>query len=416
MTVGSDQTTWDHRAKMLQGGRLHAGNARSIRESNNLLVLNCLRDHEPIASVAIARKLGMEPATVCRIIQRLARSGLVSEGELAEATHRSGRRAVLLHLDRSARYALGIDVASRNCSGLMVDLGGRVLQRASRTTERGVVETILALIEEMLARIPAEDRGKLLGIGIGAIDANYHAGTMRVQDEWVPIVQRVESRFNIETFVEENSNAFAMAEKHLGFGRKASSFLCKWYRYGVGHALVIDGKLFRGAHNSFGEMRDYFVAAKEDNAADDPLRATQVRPQAIVEVAKRMGEEAGPHLRAAIDSQTTEAVIEAVAEGVRCGDPATLAAVERIAWAMSVGFSVVADLVDPELIVVGGPVTQWGDYLLALLRKNVAKLVESPVRTDRVPRIEFTPLGADVIALGGASLVLDALFAGADRR
>ena len=125
-----------------------------------------------------------------------------------------------------------------------------------------------------------------------------------------------------------------------------------------------------------------------------------------------MGADAGPCLRAAIESQTTEAVMEAVAEGIRRGDPTTLTAVERIAWAMSVGFSVIADFVDPELIIVGGPVTQWGDYLLDLLRRNVAKLAESSLRPDRAPRIEFTPLGDDVIALGGVALVLDRLFAG----
>jgi predicted NBD/HSP70 family sugar kinase len=405
-------TTDDPREARL-AERRSAGNSETVSEFNNLLVLNCLRDNEPIPGVGIAQKLGMEQATVSRILRRLRASGFVRSGESGESRHRYGRRPTLLHLDRSARYSLGIDVCSNSCAGIVTDIGGQILHRSSRSTERGTADAVVGLVGDLLGRLPPDQVKKVAGVGIGAMDADFHAGTMRTPSGWVPIAQTVQAQFGIETSVDENSKAFAMAEKHFGFGRKASSFLCKWYRYGVGHALVIEGKPYRGARSSFGEMRDYLVPDLKDNFPDDPLRAAQVRPQAVVEIAKRMGDEAGPYLREAMARESVEELIQVVAEGIRHGDPATTKAVDRVAWAMSVGFSLILDFVDPELVIVGGPVTQWGDCMLGPLRKYVRQLTENPVGRSAPPRIEFTALGDDVIALGGAALVLDRLFAGA---
>lgn len=291
------------------GRRPWRGNVQTMREVNDLLVLNCLRDHQPIASIDIARKLGMEPATLCKVIRRLSEAGWMSTS------------------------------------------GGRV-----------------------------------------------------------PIAEMVASRFGVEAFVDENTNAFATAEKHFGFGRGASSFLCMWYRHGVGHALMIDGRLFRGARHSFGETRHYMIPDRAENRPADPLSAVEVRPQSITQVAARLGQEAGPFLSATLAKQTPEEVMAAVAEGIEAGDPTTMRAIDEIARAMSVSLSLLGDLFDPEVLIIGGPLTRWGAPMLELLRRHVGELADTTPTREGPPRLEFTRLGDDVIAFGGAALVMDRIF------
>lgn len=381
-----------------------------MRELNDLLVLNCLRDHQPIASIGIAHRLGMEPATVCKVIRRLSKAGFVREGVFGPAGPQGGRRPRLLHLEERARLIIGVDVAWATGRGIVVDLAGNVIHRAEEAAAPSPEDGVLAIVGELMARLSAEDRERLAGVGIGAMDAVYEAGWMSTRSGQVPIAEMVASRFGVEAFVDENTNAFAMAEKHFGFGRGASSLLCMWYRHGVGHALMIDGRLFRGARHSFGETRHYLLPGRAANRPDDPLSAVEVRPQAITEVAARLGQEAGQFLTAALAKQTPEEVIAAVAEGIEAGDPTTMRAIDEIARAMSVSLSLLGDVFDPQMLIIGGPVTRWGAPMLELLRRYVGELADATPTRDGPPRLEFTRLGDDVIAFGGAALVMERIF------
>ncbi|HUT33934.1 MAG TPA: ROK family transcriptional regulator [Planctomycetota bacterium] len=396
-----------------RGNRPRRGNARTIREVNDLLVLNCLREHQPIASIDIARKLHMEPATVCKVMRRLTEAGFVREGDVGQAGPRGGRRPRLLHLEERARLIIGIDMGYPGGRGIVMDLGGKVLHRVSEAAVPDPAEGVLSIVGQLLARLSRKEREKVAGVGIGAHDAVYEAGVMLAPGGRVPVAEMVARRFGVDAFVDENTNAFAMAEKHFGFGHGASSFLCLWYRHGVGHALVIDGKLFRGAHNSFGETRHYVIPDRPENSPEDPVGTVEVRPQAITAIAARLAREAGPFLTAALQKDSKERpeeVIAAVAQGIEAQDPATMKAVDEIARAMSVSTSLLGDLFDPEVLIIGGPVTRWGAPMLELLRGHVAELADTTATREGPPRLEFTRLGDDVIALGGAALVMERLF------
>jgi predicted NBD/HSP70 family sugar kinase len=382
----------------------------TMREVNDLLVLKCLREHQPIASIEIARMLGMEPATVCKVIRRLSQAGFVRQGALGQAGPRGGRKPLLLHLEERARFIIGVDVAWTAGRGIVVDLAGNVIHRAHEATAPSPEEAVLTIVGELMARLSAQERERLAGVGIGAMDAVHEAGRMSTCNEQVAITEMVASRFGVEAFVDENTNAFAMAEKHFGFGRGASSFLCMWYRHGVGHALVINGRLFRGAHNCFGETRHYLIPGRAENRPDDPLGVVEVRPQAITEVAAQMGREAGPFLSAALKKETPGEVIAAVAEGIEARDPAAMKALDQIARAMSVSLSLLGDMLDPEVLIIGGPLTRWGAPMLELLRRYVGELADTTIMREGPPRLEFTRLGDDVIAFGGAALVMERVF------
>lgn len=391
-------------------GDLCRGNSRTMREINDLLVLNCLREHQPIASVDIARTLGMESATVCKVIRRLSEAGFVREGSQGKAGCRGGRRPRLLHLQPGARLIIGIDMALSTGQGIVTDLQGNVLHRIDEEVREDQEAAVLGIVDGLVARLSRQERQKLAGVGIGAVDAVHGAGMMSTDKGPIPITETVTARFGVPAFVDENSNSFAMAEKHFGFGRGASSFLCTWYRHAVGHALMIDGRLFRGAHNSFGETRHYTVPGRPENKADDPLSAMEVRPQAITELAARLGSKAGPFLSRALHKEGLEEVIAGVAEGIEAGDPATMKAIEELARAMAVGLSHLGELLDPEVLIVGGPVTRWGEPMRELLRGSVGKLSKKTMYREEPLRLEFTQLGDDVIALGGAALVMEHVF------
>ena len=386
------------------------GNVGTMREVNDLLVLNCLREHQPIASVEIARILGMEPATVCKVIRRLSESGFIREGSEGKAGPRGGRRPRLLHLESNARLIIGVDMALSVGRGIVVDLLGKVHHRAYEKARGKPEEVVLRIVDSLMSRLGPQERQKLAGVGIGAVDAVHGTGLMSTGKDFVPITEMVTARFDVPAFVDENTNSFAMAEKHFGSGRGASSFLCIWYRGGVGHALMINGRLFRGAHNSFGETRHYLIPGQAENRPDDPSSAVQVRPQAIAQLAARMGREAGPFLSAAVREQGPEEVIAAVAEGVVARDPATMKAIEEVARGMAVSLSYLGELLDPEVLIVGGPVTRWGGPMLELLRRYVGELAKKTIYRAQPPRLEFTQLGDDVIAFGGAAMVMEHVF------
>jgi predicted NBD/HSP70 family sugar kinase len=104
--------------------------------------------------------------------------------------------------------------------------------------------------------------------------------------------------------------------------------------------------------------------------------------------------------------------MDAIAQGTQAQDAAMMKAVDDVARAMSVSISLLADLLDPEVVITGGPLTHWGTPMLELLRRYVGELAGRTATRPGPARPKFTPLGDDVIALGGAAPVMERLFEG----
>src|SRR5262245_14276972 len=91
-------------------GQVRGADLRAMSAFNRLLVLNCLRQHGPLARGAVARRTGLSRTTVSSITEALLKEGIVCEGDQLDAAPSGGRRAIPLHFNAEAGYVLGVDI------------------------------------------------------------------------------------------------------------------------------------------------------------------------------------------------------------------------------------------------------------------------------------------------------------------
>jgi glucokinase len=272
---------------------------------------------------------------------------------------------------------IGIDVGgSKIRAGLVRD---GVLQRVveTRTLDQGSQEDVVAQIFQLIEQLGME-AVEAIGIGVPAIvdlDQGMVFETAQIPS-WrrVPLRALVEKRFSLPTWVNNDSNCFAMAEHCFGAGRGYRDMAAVTLGSGLGIGLVLDARLHAG-HNcgagEFGRML-YRDRRLTDYCSGKFFLREYAIPGTLL------------HTRAGQ------------------GDRSALKAFERFGWHLGKGLSLLVHAVDPEIIVLGGGIARAGGYF----RESMMASLEESIyeRSFSRLRVVFSQLQDDSAVLGAAAL------------
>ncbi|MFZ5825632.1 MAG: ROK family transcriptional regulator [Bacillota bacterium] len=398
---------------------IRTGDRQLIKELNIALVMNLIRQHEPISRVEIAERTGLGRSTVTGIISTLLREGLVQE--IGSADSVSGRKPVLLAFNAQARFAVGIKLAPRSATGALVDLNARVLhtRQVALNPAQGP-ESVIADLVRLLDLLLAEsgvDREALLGAGLvmpGVVDpatgtaiASYFLGWANL-----PIRDILEQELDLPVYVDNDANAMALAEALYGAGRGVGDMLGLTVGVGIGSGVIIDGQIHRGARFSAGELGHTCVDPVGpacvcgrrgclEAVAGDAAIVRRARQEMTAGRTPLLSVLARGHA----DLVTREMVVEAALAG---DDGARFVLAEAGRWiGLAVGNAV--NLLSPARVVVGGEaVIQAGDLILEPLRQQVAATCFPSCPDPNM--VTLASLGANAWLQGAAALVLKDAF------
>src|ERR671933_210482 len=143
--------------------RVQAARSSTIRDINRQIVLNYVRDREPISRAEIARETALQRSTISTIVEDLKREGLIEE--IGEGESTGGRRPTLLRLRASGGMAIGVDVTPSCTTIATCDLAGRMLAREEFEVSASP-EQLTEVIAES-ARNLAQAAGALPVEGVG---------------------------------------------------------------------------------------------------------------------------------------------------------------------------------------------------------------------------------------------------------
>src|SRR5436190_11410112 len=172
-------------------------------------LLRRVRAQEGLSRVDLARSLNLAPSTVGIYVNDLVEQGFLFEGKAAERDF--GRPPTILALNPQGGRFIGVDFEARNIMAVAVDFSQRPLKRFHDTIAVGEpVENILRKIEHSIETLLADDGRNVLGIGVGVpgiIDPD--SGVARSYKhikgwENVPLVQRLNERFGVPVYLENN--------------------------------------------------------------------------------------------------------------------------------------------------------------------------------------------------------------------
>jgi len=398
---------------------VYAGaNHRIVKQRNRATIFRAIRDLGPVARVELARRTGLNAATVTNIVDELIIAQLVSETGLGRS--RIGRKPIYLEINPSARFTIGIDLARSAITGAIVDLSGKIVEYIREPAgpwlrSEIVLSTVNHVIERLLSKLPSPDRQAIIGIGIGAPGPlSFRSGSFLgppAFGAWEDLLlrQETEARFHIPTRVDNNGNTSALAELWFGAGQGVDQFVLLTLGTGVGSGLVLDGDLYRGGHDLAGEIGHMSINADGPRCACGNYGCLEMYvsvPRILAAARAALGTGEPSVIRASLDGGG-ELTIEMVIAAVAAEDPLATRLFADVTRHLAAGIVNVVHVLDPQLILIGRELARAGDLLLDPVRTEVRRRVFSTMR-DTV-RIEVAAL-QDAPVIGAATLAVREFF------
>ncbi|HEX7463817.1 MAG TPA: ROK family protein [Actinomycetota bacterium] len=309
--------------------------------------------------------------------------------------------------------ALGIDVGGTKIAALRVARDGAVLARAMVPTPAEDPEaTIGAMIEVATDLItPA-----VVAVGVGAAGmVDVGEGILRYAPNlaWreLPIARLMREALELPCQVDNDGNVAAWGEYRFGAGRGYRHMLLVTVGTGIGGGIVAGRRLFRGAHGFAAEIGHVIVepGGPPCGCGNRGCWEQVASGQAIGRLGgAAIGERPDSVLARLAENEPANVRGEMVTEAAREGDETAVGILGEVGRRLGEGIAGLVNVLDPQVVVIGGGAAAAGELLLEPARKAFMKAVEGPDHRPQVP-IVVGELGNDAGAVGAAALALEEL-------
>lgn len=382
------------------------GSLRSLRDGNRERLLELLRENGVLHRAELARRAGVSRTTVSTIVADLLAEGLVvevSDHGSDEGGGRAGhapRRRAGLTLNPRAGIALGLDFSADAAVGVLADLSHDVIAEGNRPLEAGqswaeCLDVGADLAGELMRRAGAE-WSRVVGAGVGVpgpVDGD--TGQVAVSSRsvlWAGVgAADLERRLGVPVVLDNTAHLGSLAEATWGAARGRRHVVYVKVAAGVSAGLVVDGRLFRGAFGATGELGHMPVDV------NGPVCSCGSR--GCLELYTAV-----PALIEAVRPMFGELTLDELLLRAETGNRACRRVLMDAGVMLGRGLAGACNLLNPELVVVGGDLTRAGDLLFAPLRDTLRQHA-LPIVAEHV-RIVPGELGERAGALGGVAAIL----------
>jgi predicted NBD/HSP70 family sugar kinase len=401
-----------HMALLERGPREWGTNLARVKDYNEVVVLDLVRSNGPLGRPAIASATGLTLQTVSNIARRLLAADTVVEEPVDGPGYGRVRRTLRVNPD--AAYAVGIQLVRSGLAAGVVDLAGEIRGRAETAigvdeAPEPVLRRLAGLVDSAIASAGVAPE-RVLGAGIGApgpVDLG-RGSLLNVLHprSWshFPMADAVAEALGMRVIMDNDATAAALGEQWRGVGGGCESFIYLYLGTGIGSGLVLGGQAYRGRRGNAGEI-SHIQVDPDGPPCDCGSRgclALYVTPDGLLREARRAALEARP-------SQPVTDCPATLEELVAHPDPRIGGILERAGAHLGRVVLECSRVLDPELIVLGGPlVPVIGERFGAAIARELERLDEPGAAP---PRVELSTSGSDAGVIGAATLVLHDLYA-----
>ncbi|WP_329111386.1 ROK family transcriptional regulator [Micromonospora sp. NBC_01699] len=386
-----------------------------VRATNLAVVLRHVRAHAPCSRADIAASTGLNKATVSSLVADLIDRRLVRETGLTE--NRIGRPATMLVLDGEPYAAIGIEVGADQLTVVAVDLGGTELLSWRRAfagvggTGARAVSSIATLAGRAINRLAGQGR-RVLGLTVGVPGLIDGAGTVRIAPSlgWRDLtlgadLRRALREPSFEVVVDNDANLAALAEFRHGAYAGTANLVHLTASAGIGAGVVADGRLLRGGRGFAGEI-GHLCLDPTGPACPCGRRGCLEALAGIPALIRRVLPDT------ALDGPVTDFApeVERIRGRARHGDRAALDALTEAGRHLGHGVAVLGNLVNPEVVLLGGYFVSLAPWLLPAAETELAARTVAPEAGGT--RLAASALGPGATAAGGAARALAMVDAG----
>lgn len=400
---------------------LRTGDQSLVRQINLSVIMHQLRMNAPVSRASLAQTTGLNKTTVSSLVQELIERNYVREVGYESPGRGAGRLAMLLTLNPEAGYIvsaeIGVDSISVICTDFAPEIAWRSQVQIDPTmSQRVILDHVLALLHSALEE-GEKTAGRLLGLAVGVpglVDQEtgmlLFAPNLGLRD--VPLRAILEEEFNCLVFVENEASLAALGEHYFGAAQGCDEVLYISAGIGVGGGLIHNGHVYRGTSGVAGEVGHmvFNPGGEPCNCGSRGCWETEVSQRALFRRIEQALAGGRPSLAFELCGGDLKRLsIPLVVQAAQAGDPVCLEALEKTGRLLGQGAASLVNALNPELVILGGPLSLAGEFLLPLIQ---AELECCALPWPRMAaRAEVARHGLDACVLGGVALIYQAILA-----
>ena len=373
-----------------------------MRVINRSAILDLIRRESPISRSMIAQKLDVSLPTVMRIVDELVEEGLVRP--MGKTEWSGGRRRSLLEFNARGQVMIGVDLGGDAFYGAISDLGGTILRETTLPhpgkNSEACYDQLVTMLETLLVQAEQADV-TIRGIGVGAPGiTDYDRGIVRISPsmEWhnFPLRKRLSERFNLPVIVENDVNLSALGELWFGAEQNVDGLVLFTVGTGIGAGVVLDGAIYRGAHQAAGEVGHLLPGRDFLGWKGRGFGATEEKASSWAVLARAREVLRGKRSDAELAALRITDIFAAHAADESWAHDLLAEAADYLALCvMALGFSF-----DPDVIVLGGDLALPFSPMEGLIRQRVTGVLPADVR------VTASILGRRAAVLGAVTNLL----------
>lgn len=402
-----------------------SGDLSFVREIHLSLILRYLHKQAPLSRAQLANLTNLNKSTVSSLVEELINRNLIHEiGQNASWT---GRPATLLELNPAAGCIIGVELGVDFVAVILTDFTGSILWRRQQDADpseaqEATIDQTLHLVDEAMQAAKSM-QSRLLGLGLstpGTVNTSEGLLIFAPNLHWrnVPLGKIFSEHTNLPTFVDNDANAAALGEHFFGVARHVQSFICIYAGVGIGGGIFLNGELYRGCSGFAGEIGHctflFETFQSPCHCGKSGCWETFANQYSVLErVRARLEVKRSSIIPAIMAENNSPLTFQIIVKAAEAGDIEATEALAEAGKALGIGIANLINIFNPQMIVIGGPLSLAGSFLLPAVEESVKIRALNEVLAEA--EILLSQFGADASLIGAAALVIQAIIANPSR-
>ena len=392
------------------------GDLKLIQELNRSIILKTIRHYGPISRSEIAKRNKISPTTVTAAVKKLLQQGLVHEDGVGVSS--GGRKPILVRFSPESRFIVVAAITNSSIKIAETNLEAKVRRQKifpiHNLTGKLVIDYFLESISYFLEEY--SDLTKCIGIsiispGIVDVDSGVICENTKLKLKNIPLKEIVEKRFKLKTWLENDANAIALAEKQFGAYKKFKNLVYITIGDGLGAGIIVNGSIFRGRNGGTGEFghtsidrNGLYCDCGNRGCLENYVSWPAIYSKLSSLVVKGKHTMVLELAKGDIDKITPSIFLNALEKD----DQFAKEIMEEVAGYLATGIVNLVNLLNPDIIILGGKVAYNNRFLLSRVKELVFKQALT-ILTNKL-RICPTSFGEDFRMIAAATIPIQEIF------
>ena len=378
----------------------------NVNRYNRQLILSLFKDGKTLARRDIVALTGMRQGTMQVHVESLLKEKILVEK--GHGRSKAGRRPVLLQINPQRYLIVGVYLKPDRIDFVLADLFGRILENHTEmpTVLNDRTHLLLALGRGLVQLTESRiKRNNLLGISIGLpgrVDREAKVLIDTHFDPWwrdISFGRYIRNQFGCDCWIENDIRLATLAEGRFGAARNSSSFIYVSMSDQLMVGLMINNQVYSGANGVAGKFAHMCIDPNGVlcSCGNRGCMNTVASESALVDFYRKLS-----------STKKSNITVSDIVMQARRGKTAAIYAIEQVAKWLGLGLANLANILNPEKIVVAGDMSLAGEQFVLTIAQTISEHTTAP--TNQV-KVEWSQLAEQAVPMGAVAMALDEFFA-----